>query len=434
MTSKFKQRLKRLHDSRLRAADATEVSAEPRVFLADDVVSDESSPESVEKPAETTAESHENQGFRLLSRRYSDTHLHGNYVLGQSRTNVFDGLAKLTRSATFEGFQPEDIIYLDIETTGLGQQSYAFCVGLGLWEDGGFLVEQYVMGGRDDEAAMLAGMAKRLRAARGLCTFNGQKFDVPRLESRYEHHGIASPFSHLHTQHADLLPISRKQLKGYKSYRLGALEESVLGLFRIDDVPGKGIPPLWNRYLKTGQEALLKGVFEHNQIDIVTMPVLLSVLLNTTSVSERPLQTAPPAFHQNHQNHQDVRAPQDSGSIGARLKRSYALRDRNAKATPAQSLPAQSPPSAQGLSDKGPAFVDGGYATIGERSQVLREAATILIARGQTSEALPMLFELAALSPDNPFPLEHLARYYRALGNRVFAEHFERRLRSSTPF
>ncbi len=432
MTSKFKQRLKRLHDSRLRAADATEVSAEPRVYLADDVFSEVLSPKNIEKPAVSTAKIQQNQGFRLFDQLYADTHRHGNYVLGKSRTSAFNAIAGMTRCATFDGFQAEEIVYLDIETTGLGQYSYAFCVGLGLWVDGGFLVEQYVMGGKNDEAEMLAGLSNRLLAARGLCTFNGQRFDVPRLEARYAHHGITSPFSHLHDQHVDLLPISRKQLKGHKSYRLGALEQNVLRLFRVDDVPGKDIPPLWNRYLKTGQETLLAGVFEHNRIDIVSMPVLLSVLLNTTSAFEKPQSIAMPRVSRPTGN-QDMVQPQDSGSIGARLKRSYALRDRNAK-TPASPSNPESPRTPVAPVAPGQQFTDGGYATIGERSQVLREAATILIARGQTSEALPMLFELATLSPENPFPLEHLARYYRALGNQVFAEHFERRLRASVSF
>src|SRR5690554_4810686 len=129
MTSKFKQRLKRLHDSRLRAADATEVSAEPRVFLADDAAPDVLPSNNPANPAVLPVESQknqENQGFRLLTQLYSDAHRHGDYVLGHSRTDAFSTLAGLTRVATFEGFRPEEIVYLDIETTGLGQYSYAF--------------------------------------------------------------------------------------------------------------------------------------------------------------------------------------------------------------------------------------------------------------------------------------------------------------------
>ncbi len=438
MTSKFKQRLKRLHDSRLRAAEASDAPNSPRVYLADDALEQEkiapalAVEESIEEGVselEQSIEENEEGRFRLLAHLYEDDHCHGNYVLGACRECAFERLSALTASARFEGFQPEDILYLDIETSGLGRDSYAFCVGLGFWSEGGFLVEQYVMQDAESEAAMLAGVAKRVLAARGLCTFNGQKFDVARLEDRFRHVGIASPFGHLHRQHADLLPMSRRRLKGYPSYRLGALEESVLGLFRVDDVPGRQIPPLWKRYLKTGEEHLLEGVFEHNRIDIVTMPVLLSVLLQGVSASPKPMEAGlgpvssflPPV------------TSHSQGSVAKRLQRSYALRDRNAKAG-VGSEPRKPQRSASEISGHQVSGSDGGYATIGERAQVLREAATILIGRGQTSEALPMLFELAALSPENPFPLEHLARYYRSIGNQVFAEHFERRLRASVSF
>ena len=52
-----------------------------------------------------------------------------------------------------------------------------------------------------------------------------------------------------------------------------------------------------------------------------------------------------------------------------------------------------------------------------------------LINIGNADEALPLLHEMVALSPANPFPLAELARYYRENQEPELARIFELRLK-----
>ena len=78
-------------------------------------------------------------------------------------------------------------IVLDTETTGLsgGTGTYAFMVGIGYFDDGKFVVEQFLMRDQAEEAAMLALLGERLARSRFMVSFNGKSFDVPLLETRY---------------------------------------------------------------------------------------------------------------------------------------------------------------------------------------------------------------------------------------------------------
>ena len=52
-----------------------------------------------------------------------------------------------------------------------------------------------------------------------------------------------------------------------------------------------------------------------------------------------------------------------------------------------------------------------------------------MIKEGRDDEALPLLHEMVALSPANPYPLNELARFYAANGQPELAEIFRMRLK-----
>jgi uncharacterized protein len=56
------------------------------------------------------------------------------------------------------------------------------------------------------------------------------------------------------------------------------IEEEVLGHRRVDDVDGSLIPELYFRYLREGDGALLEGVIEHNEQDLILLAALLGTL------------------------------------------------------------------------------------------------------------------------------------------------------------
>ena len=96
---------------------------------------------------------------------------------------------------------PQDILFLDTETTGLagGAGTVAFLVGLGYFTSGGFAVEQVLMRDYGQEDELLRAVAARAKRFPMLCTFNGRTFDAPLLASRFAINRIAASLPSLHT-------------------------------------------------------------------------------------------------------------------------------------------------------------------------------------------------------------------------------------------
>lgn len=175
--------------------------------------------------------------------------------------------------------RPEDLLFLDTETTGLsgGAGTVAFEVGLGYLSGGQFVVEQYLMRDYPEETVLLEEVARLTKAFPVLVTFNGRTFDVPLLQNRFVMNRI--PHAALAETHADVLHAARRVWK----LRLGRctlqrLEAEVLGVSREDDLPGDLVPQTYFRYLKDGNFAPLERILEHNRQDVVSLAQLFFFL------------------------------------------------------------------------------------------------------------------------------------------------------------
>ena len=174
---------------------------------------------------------------------------------------------------------PEDVLFLDTETTGLsgGVGTIAFQVGLGYFAPAGFVVEQFLMRDYPDEEAMLDLLAARMKRFSVLCTFNGKTFDVPLLKTRFLMHRIRD--DGIPICHADVLFPARRLWKlRLKQCNLGTLETALLGVEREDDLPGALVPQTYFQYLKDRNFTPLIGILDHNRQDIVSLAQLFYVL------------------------------------------------------------------------------------------------------------------------------------------------------------
>ena len=167
------------------------------------------------------------------------------------------------------------VIYLDTETTGLAGDAgtCAFLIGIGTVEGAQFVVRQFFLREYTEEKAILAALAEALDGREALVTFNGKRFDVPLLETRYALARLRAPFGRL--LHLDLLHPARRLWKlRLESCQLTNLERHVLGIERKGDVPGSEIPAIYFDYLRTGSARGLQPVFFHNALDVVSMAAL----------------------------------------------------------------------------------------------------------------------------------------------------------------
>ncbi|MBQ7849674.1 MAG: ribonuclease H-like domain-containing protein [Clostridia bacterium] len=176
-----------------------------------------------------------------------------------------------------EGFDPMRILYLDTETTGLGggAGTVAFEVGLGWLEEDGFRVHQLLMRDYPEERFLLEEIVRTAERFDVICTFNGKTFDLPLLRNRFIMNRIRTHC--LDKPHIDLLHIARRVWKlRLKKCNLTNLEEALLGIPRVDDLPGALVPERFFSYLKTGDFSLFDDVLEHNAQDIASLCTLLA--------------------------------------------------------------------------------------------------------------------------------------------------------------
>lgn len=169
--------------------------------------------------------------------------------------------------------------FVDAETTGLvgGTGTYAFLVGVGTFEGCSFRLRQFFLAHVGGEAAMLAAVAEVLASCRAIVSFNGRRFDLPLLETRFTL-SRESPAA-LGLPHLDLLyPARRLFGRRLSSCRLTFLEEALLGVQRRDDLPSWLIPSLYFNYVRAGRAEPLSAVFHHNALDILSLVALLAHL------------------------------------------------------------------------------------------------------------------------------------------------------------
>jgi len=170
-------------------------------------------------------------------------------------------------------------VFIDTETTGLagGTGTLVFVLGMARFADGRFEVEQLFITGFGAEQAMLEQARSSLVGAEVLVTFNGRSFDAPLLATRFRLGARSNPFAPL--RHVDLLhPTRRLFARRWPDCRLHTVERRLLGVRRIDDLPGRDAPQAWFDWLRHGHAAGLGAVGRHNRLDLLTLAVLPAAL------------------------------------------------------------------------------------------------------------------------------------------------------------
>lgn len=171
---------------------------------------------------------------------------------------------------------PQDLVFLDIETLGLSSLP-AFLIGIGRLNEDGLLVRQYFARTLGEEPAVLAALHREISAQPIVVTYNGKAYDWNHLQARYAYYGMEALPEPLHL---DLLFFARRRW-GTKllGCSLSTVERAVLGVTRELDVPGAHVPALYGTYLRTGSVEPLLPVIAHNREDVVSLARLLSVLV-----------------------------------------------------------------------------------------------------------------------------------------------------------
>jgi uncharacterized protein len=191
-------------------------------------------------------------------------------------------IAQWGKTSRLPQINPQNILFLDTETSGLagGTGTFAFLIGLGYQIADGFRLVQLFLREPGQEPALLAALARIIEPFEAVVTFNGKSFDIPLLKTRHILNGIPSPFSEI--DHLDMLPLARRIWRNrLPSRALGDLETAILDVARAqEEVPGWLVPQIYFDYLRSGDARPLAGVFYHNSMDILSLAGLFNYVAN----------------------------------------------------------------------------------------------------------------------------------------------------------
>jgi uncharacterized protein YprB with RNaseH-like and TPR domain len=180
--------------------------------------------------------------------------------------------------------QPEELLFMDIESCGLYGAS-VFLVGMMFWEKGDLVFEQHLARDYTEEAAILHAFVRRHEACSLLVTFNGKSFDMNMLRDRSAFHRVGFLEGRECPPHLDLLHESRRRWRGkLPNCRLQTLEECLCGRRRVGDIPGWAIPDAYHRFVDSADARQLADILHHNLLDLLTMAELLTLLLTNCDV------------------------------------------------------------------------------------------------------------------------------------------------------
>ncbi len=186
-------------------------------------------------------------------------------------------LSTLAHDESLITYTARDMLFLDTETTGLagGTGTVPFLIGVGFFADSGFRVCQYLMRDYDEETAVLQEVLDMLRKYPAVSSYNGKRFDLPLLQSRFLLNRIRYPLMEL--PHLDLLYTARRFWKQVlPDCSLSTVESQILNRGRGEDIPGELIPYVYFDFLRGLRIERMRPVLFHNAEDIISLAVLLA--------------------------------------------------------------------------------------------------------------------------------------------------------------
>jgi len=172
--------------------------------------------------------------------------------------------------------QPEEILFLDIETCGLSATPL-FLIGVMFLRDGDFVFYQLFARDYSGEKEILEYLVELLQQYKLLITFNGKSFDFPFIQDRSIANRVRLNSTHVHI---DLLHESRRLWKNrLPNCKLQTIEKYICRRFRSGDIPGDEIPQVYHDYVKTGNAFRMGDILYHNVVDLLTMAEILTYII-----------------------------------------------------------------------------------------------------------------------------------------------------------
>ena len=212
------------------------------------------------------------------------SHQVGPTVLSEVANLDLSPAAEFCGDERLQGMTGRDLLFVDLETTGLaGSGVQPFMIGLAFFEGDALVVRQYFMHKPAAEEGMLQAFEELFTKYKVLVTFNGKTFDLPVLDNRFILTGLLDGTRPdlVKMPHLDLLSPARRIWSHLPSRALSYLDEHVLKMKRPPgEIPGRLAPWLYNQFAQSGDPRPLEGMFLHNELDMLAMVPLVEQVVN----------------------------------------------------------------------------------------------------------------------------------------------------------
>lgn len=169
-------------------------------------------------------------------------------------------------------------VFYDIETTGLSQySSFLYLVGAVTYEDGQWILYQWFGENESEEPEVLSAFSDFLTKDSVTIQYNGNRFDQPYLETRFQVHNMSSPFPGLLS--IDLYQVLKPckdllKLPGMKQPDLEVFLHLPSRLF----CNGKDGIRCFHKYQKTHDTDIMQELLGHNQEDLMGLGSVFCML------------------------------------------------------------------------------------------------------------------------------------------------------------
>ncbi len=163
---------------------------------------------------------------------------------------------------------PEELLFIDIETTGFSaEDSSIYLIGCVYIEGGSCHAIQWLAEGLSEEEDVLYSFYNFATSYKTLVHFNGNSFDIPFIQKRSE--ALELPFDLRIFSGIDIY----KRLKPFKSFlKMPSMKqrsiEELLGIEREDILGGKELVRVSQEYLESPTDENAELLLHHNLCDI----------------------------------------------------------------------------------------------------------------------------------------------------------------------
>lgn len=186
----------------------------------------------------------------------------------------FLNAAELIGAIKGEPVDASDILFFDIETTGLSPAgSFLYLIGCLYLENGRVLHRQFFSEGIDEEALLILAYDELLVSHKLLVHFNGQTFDIPYVEKKRAQLNITNPNPDIES-----FDIFRELKPLKKAFNLSSMSQKSLevfaGLNRRDMYDGGQLIEVYNRYIAFKRLENLRSGSRQNSYDFSAFPSL----------------------------------------------------------------------------------------------------------------------------------------------------------------